>query len=126
MRSSLFAACMAVSALGLCLPAAAKGKITSFDPSGSINTFASSINDPGPVAGYYADGSDIYHGFSRAADGTVTTFDPSGSTGTFPFSINTAGAIAGYYHGFIRAVDGAITGYCFDGVKMNYGFVRGK
>ena len=58
---------------------------------------------------------------SVAAD-TFITFDVPGSVGTGPVSINPAGTIAGSYaddslvdHGFVRAVNGAITSFDLPG-----------
>jgi len=52
---------------------------------------------------------------NRDRRATIITFDAPGAVATFPFAINPAGAITGYYcdaitcHGFLRALDGAIT-----------------
>jgi hypothetical protein len=104
--------------------AVAAPTITTFDPQGSVFTWASSINTTGAVTGYYNDKGGVGHGFVRAADGTITTFDapdvgqvknPNLTEGTFPASINDDGTVTGYYtnsrgsHGFVRAADGAIT-----------------
>jgi hypothetical protein len=86
-------------------------------------TYATSINDAGEIAGYYADASGVVHGFLRARDGTLLAFDAPGAgtgpgQGTFAgFSeLNNAGEFVGGYidasyalHGFLRARDGAIT-----------------
>jgi len=94
----------------------ATGSFTTFDPKGSLNTFAAAINASGTVAGYYMDSSRQTHGFLRTSDGTITAFDPKGSTYTQALSINAAGEIAGWYrdvygtfHSFVRAADGTIT-----------------
>src|SRR5438552_16711540 len=110
--------CVALCILGSGVSAHAKATFTTFDPSGSVGTYADSINDTGSIAGYYYDTSGKYHGFVRAADGTITPFDPSGSRETEAQSINGTGLIAGYYydvngavHGFVRAADGTITAF---------------
>jgi len=94
----------------------AKSQLTTFDPTGSISTYAVSINKSGTVAGYYAVSSDATHGFVRTSDGTITAFDPKGSTSTGVASINDNGDIAGWYRdasgtyfNFVRASDGTIT-----------------
>lgn len=42
-----------------------RGTIDSFDPAGSVKTFALSINDGGEIAGYYIDANLVSHGFLR-------------------------------------------------------------
>jgi hypothetical protein len=116
MTGTSFAAAAAVIALCLSeMPANAAPTYTSFDPSGSIATYPTSINKAGVIAGYYEDSGDVYHGFVRATDGTITSFDPPGSTGTTVTGINRAGTIVGYYvdsdrsyEGFERTADGTI------------------
>jgi len=61
---------------------ASTGSITSFDPTGSVDTTATGINDKGEIGGYFTDKSNITHGFFRAADGTITTFDAPGASFT--------------------------------------------
>jgi hypothetical protein len=99
-------------------PAAAEPTYTTFDPPGSANTNAVSINGAGTITGYYLDASGTSHGFVRAADGTITSFDPAGSTGTYAVSINRHGVVAGSYsdsrnvtHGYVRWPDGTITSF---------------
>jgi uncharacterized membrane protein len=89
--------------------AAAATTYTTFDPSGSTGTYASSINAKGAITGFYYDSNHVSHGFVRAKDGTITSFDPPGSTNTQAYGINDKGAIAGEYqdsnnvaHGFLR------------------------
>ncbi|HEX9158696.1 MAG TPA: hypothetical protein VF835_00590 [Rhizomicrobium sp.] len=96
--------------------AGATGQFTSFDPSGSVYTFAASINTSGTIAGYYYDSTGATHGFVRMSDGTITAFDPKGSTSTEATSINDNGDVAGWYRdksgtyvNFVRASDGTIT-----------------
>jgi hypothetical protein len=93
---------------GLQLVRDARGAITSFDPTGSLVTIPTSINDAGDIAGYYLDATS--HGLVRDAKGTITTFDPPGSIATVSSSINNIGEITGYYidpwgvpHGFVRS-----------------------
>jgi hypothetical protein len=97
------------------LPAAVAQTYTTFDPPGSILTVPESINNLGDVTGYYADSSNVYHGFLRTANGTITTFNPPGSTETIAYGINSSGEITGYaningyYQGFLRTSDGTFT-----------------
>jgi hypothetical protein len=86
-----------VCALGLSSFADGKAKYTSFDPSGSIATYPTSINGAGAVTGSYEDGNSVSHGFLRNADGTIVSIDPPESIGTFATSINDQGSIAGYF-----------------------------
>ena len=86
------------------------GTITAFDPTGSVDTYASGINSKGVVVGGYTDRHGVIHGYIRAVDGTIKTFNaPGAEKGTFPISINARGEIAGKYrddnflgHGFLR------------------------
>jgi len=85
--------------------------IVSFDPSGSVRTVPSAINQSGQVTGSYNDPSDVNHGFLREADGTILSFDPPGSTNTISNGINGSGVMTGSYHdthdyGFIREANG--------------------
>jgi len=85
--------------------------IVSFDPSGSVRTVPSAINQGGEVTGWYNDSSGVTHGFLREADGTIVSFDPAGSTGTIGYGINDSGATTGSYfdthdYGFIREANG--------------------
>jgi uncharacterized membrane protein len=109
--SLLAAVCIAGSGFS----ASAKPKITTFDPEGSVGTFAYGINKSGVIAGSYEDSSDAYHGFVRAADGKIVAFDPPDSMVTEAYSINNAGSVAGdyqdtggMYHCFVRQDVGAI------------------
>jgi hypothetical protein len=96
--------------------ASASGSFTTFDPKGSVYTFAAGINASGTVAGYYQDSAGAAHGFLRMSDGTITAFDPKGATYTEATSINDKGEIAGWYrdrsgtfYSFVRGTDGTIT-----------------
>src|SRR6267378_3405177 len=93
------------------------GTFTTFDPPGSVGTFAASINAEGAITGGYSDGQN-FHAFLRVRDGRITTFDVPGPTSNpTPVGINRAGEIAGSYldpqgnysHGFLRARDGTFT-----------------
>jgi hypothetical protein len=99
--------------LALCFLRAPGGSFTTFDPPGSLSTYAVAINTAGTITGFYGIqdniGNYIGRGFLRARDGTFATFDFPGTTSTAPQAINPAGAITGYYgdakgktHGFLR------------------------
>ena len=67
------------------------GKITSFDPPGSIYTFVceeTCLNAAGEITGSYYDASGVQHGFLRESDGTITSFDAPASLGGGGASIN--------------------------------------
>jgi hypothetical protein len=95
------------------------GKITGFDPPGSILTGVceeTCLNAVGEITGGYYDANGVEHGFLREPDGTITTFDPPASLGAGGASINEEGTITGYYadtdgmyRGFLRRRDGAIS-----------------
>lgn len=102
---------------------AAGGKITEFDPSGSILTNPNAINDTGEITGFYFDASFVGHGFVRAPNGTITSFDAPGAdmtpdtgNGTFGVGLTATGEIEGVYvdakgvlHGFVRSNEGVFT-----------------
>lgn len=96
--------------------ASAKESFTTFDPKGSIYTFAAGIDASGAVAGYYEDSAGVMHGFLRMSDGKITVLDPKGSTLTEATGINAKGEVAGWYrdesgtfYSFVRGTDGTIT-----------------
>jgi hypothetical protein len=45
------------------------GKILTVDPSGSLFTWSSGMNDLGAITGYYGDSNGVYHGFLRIPKG---------------------------------------------------------
>ena len=100
-----------------------KNVIVTFDPPGSVDTFALDINPEGNLAGYYLDAGNVFHGFLRDSSGSFTAIDaPSAGTGsgqgTKSESINSSGAIAGLYvdvnfmvHGYLRSRDGSFSSF---------------
>lgn len=44
------------------------GKIVTVDPSGSVFTWSSGMNNLGAITGYYLDANNVYHGFLRTQD----------------------------------------------------------
>lgn len=81
---------------------AQKVKITSFDVSGALATYARAINSEGQITGYY-DAGGGFHGFLRDQNGVFTSFDVPGSIGsTFALDINSKGQIMGMYSDSIR------------------------
>jgi len=94
---------------------------TSFDPPGSNQTFAQSINSKGQIAGYYRTGTFIDHGFVREPDGAITVIEcPIPGCSIQARAINSSGQIAGTflfpgslsnYRGFLRQPDGAFTAF---------------
>ena len=87
-----------------------------FDPpvQGILGSGAEGINDQGEIAGTYADGTLVQHGYIRKPDGSFLTFDePHASQtarrGTSVAGINGSGEVIGSYddaagtaHGYIR------------------------
>jgi probable HAF family extracellular repeat protein len=94
---------------------AANGTFTSFEVPQSSETYVSSINAKGTVAGTY-DGSTGTDGFLRLADGKMTLFGPA-TGGVYVGTINDAGAVVGSVvdnnnyseHGYVRSPGGKIT-----------------
>jgi hypothetical protein len=102
---------------------ASGGKITEFDPSGSILTNPNAIDQTGAITGFYFDANFVGHGFLRTPDGAITSFDAPGAdmtpgtgNGTFGVSLTPNGEIEGVYvdasgvlHGFVRSNEGTFT-----------------
>src|SRR5439155_7939067 len=61
---------------------ASGGKITEFDPSGSIFTNPNAINEPGQITGFYFDANFVGHGVLRALHGTIPPFAHPGADRT--------------------------------------------
>ena len=117
-------------------------------------TFPVSVNDKGGIAGYYADNSNIRHGFLRKPDGEFTTFTPPNLSGILVVAMNNGGQIlgtgtlpnpysnvaflrhpAGYFAVFSPASasnttpcslnnTGEVTGYFQDAAYVYHGFLR--
>lgn len=87
------------------------GKITTFDPQGSVDTVGLSINGQGQIVGYYLDSSCVSHGFLRTTGGSgkFRIIDPKGTAGTEARSINDTGTVTGYY----LNADGARFGFLY-------------
>jgi hypothetical protein len=98
------------------------GKITEFDPPGSIFTNPNAIDDPGDITGFYFDANFVGHGFRRDHNGTFTSFDAPGAdmtgdgNGTFGVGLTPSGEVEGVYvdvngvlHGFVRSKQGTFT-----------------
>jgi hypothetical protein len=97
------------------------GKITRFDPRGSVATSPTGMNSKLAIVGYYTDANGGYHGFLRSSQGKITTLNhpkagKGSGQGTLAGDINTSGEIVGYYldsnnvyHGFVRTSAGKYT-----------------
>src|SRR5436305_7649315 len=105
----------ALCSFALAAPADAASYVT-FDPLGSVNTFANSINDQGDVTGLYLDGVHIY-AFIRKVNGAVVAFGaPTAASHTEAHGINNLGTVTGWFtdkrnheHSFIRDSSGGFT-----------------
>jgi len=105
------------------------GKITTFDPTGSVATYPFNINNFGVIAGLFYDTNGVGHGFVRTSDGKIKTFDPPNSFtgpssfGTYSAYVNDLGVVAGSYfdastyvaYGFIRSPTGQFTEFAVPG-----------
>jgi predicted membrane protein len=97
------------------------GVLTAFDPPGSTNTFVFTIgiDNAGTISGFFADASDIGHGFLRSSGGSFTIFTPSGSEYGGFAAIASDGTVAGdsfndleyTAYPYIRYTDGTIDVY---------------
>jgi hypothetical protein len=97
------------------------GRITEFDPTGSVFTNPNAIDDVGEITGFYVDASGVGHGFLRTLGGTITAFDAPGAgtgagQGTFGVGLTLNREIEGVYvdangvlHGFVRSNRGTFT-----------------
>jgi hypothetical protein len=102
---------------------ASGGKITEFDPTGSIFTNPNAIDALGAITGFYFDANFVGHGFLREPDGTITSFDapgadttPGSGNGTFGVGLTPSGESEGVYvdatgvlHGFVRSNQGTFS-----------------
>jgi hypothetical protein len=114
---------------------ASAGKITEFDPTGSILTNPNAIDAPGEITGFYFDANFVGHGFVRATDGTITSFDapgadttPGSGNGTFGVGLTPSGEIEGVYvdangvlHGFVRSKNGTFSTFDVPGAGTGAG-----
>src|SRR5262249_4070621 len=89
-------------ALGLLVAGTGKGKaqssyiISFIDVPGSVDTYASGINDAGQIVGGYVDARGGGYGFILSG-GTYTTLNVPGSVYTQAWGISNAGLIVGSY-----------------------------
>jgi len=113
---------------------ASSGRITEFDPAGSIFTNPNAIDAPGSITGFYFDANFVGHGFLRTPDGTITSFDAPGAdmtgdgNGTFGVGLTPSGEVEGVYvdidgvlHGFIRSKQGVFTDFNVPGAGTGAG-----
>ena len=114
---------------------ARSGKITEFDPTGSIFTNPNAIDAPGNITGFYFDANFVGHGFLRDPGGTITSFDAPGAdhtagsgNGTFGVGLTPNGEIEGVYvdvngvlHGFVRSNQGTFTTFDAPGAGTGAG-----
>jgi len=112
-------------------------KITVFDAPGAVGfTSAVAINVAGQVAGSYADGNGVLHGYIRSPDGKhfVTVDGPNDSPiGTFILDLNDEGAVTGQYcegstvcHGFVREPSGKFIVFDASPDALNLGGTYGN
>jgi hypothetical protein len=92
----------------------ADATITPFDPEHNalswIHTSPQAINTKGQITGFFTPGNgETTHGFLRESDGTIVTFDVPNSKGTYATGMNDVGDITGYY---------------FDAIGLEHGFIR--
>jgi len=111
------------------------GKVTEFDPTGSILTNPNAIDELGEITGFYFDANFVGHGFLRAPNGTITSFDAPGAdmtpgtgNGTFGVSLTPSGEIEGVYvdangvlHGFVRSNQGTFSTFNAPGAGTGAG-----
>src|ERR1700692_2014242 len=82
---------------------ASGGKITEFDPPGSIFTNPNAIDAPGDITGFYFDANFVGHAFLRDTNGTFTQIDAPGAdnsgdgNGTFGVGLTPNGDVEGVF-----------------------------
>lgn len=97
-----------------------RGRITGFDPTGSIYTMVceeTCLNAEGVATGFWEDAGFAIHGFIREPNGAIATVDAPGADGeTISASINSEGTTTGYFidssgvaHGYVRTRGGEFT-----------------
>jgi hypothetical protein len=81
--------------------------LTSFLPSGILNSQAVGINNADTVSGFYQDAGGIFHGFTLTAADVLTILDFPGAMDTQAAGISNTGEVTGFYldsmggmHGF--------------------------
>jgi hypothetical protein len=98
---------------------ASGGKITEFDPPGSIFTNPNAIDATGDITGFYFDANFVGHAFLRDTNGTFTQIDAPGAdnsgdgNGTFGVGLTPNEDVEGVFvdpngvlHGFTRSKNG--------------------
>jgi hypothetical protein len=118
-----------------------EGRMTTFDPPGSIATIPIALNLESTVVGFYVNETGEFAGFLRRPDGTFATWkDPNDCNnapptaafcgGTAAFNINIFGEVAGAYadnsgndvgHGLIRRPGGRLESYEVPGAGSGSG-----
>ena len=100
------------------------GSYLSFDPPGSRDTYAHSVNDSGVVVGAYVDELRTTQGFVRQPDGSFAIIRHPGAASTTPTAINNRGEVAGHFlapgvgnRGFLLHSDGSFVTLQPDGVE---------
>ncbi len=114
---------------------ASNGKITEFDPPGSILTNPNAIDAPGNITGFYFDANFVGHAFLRDTKGTFTQIDapgadstPGSGNGTFGVGLIPGGEVEGVYvdpngvlHGFVRSNKGTYSTFNVPGAGTGAG-----
>ena len=87
-------------------------------PGSGNQTYATSINDAGQVAGVYFDASGVEHGFILDGLGNYTTIDVAGGILVTNAILSQNGEVAGTYedanyipHGYVRDTLGNVTSF---------------
>src|ERR1700731_3690881 len=111
------------------------GKITEFDPPGSIFTNPNAIDAPGNITGFYFDANFVGHAFLRDTNGTFTQIDapgadstPGSGNGTFGVGLTPSGDVEGVFvdakgvlHGFVRSNQGTFSTFDVPGAGTGAG-----
>jgi hypothetical protein len=114
---------------------ASGGKITEFDPPGSIFTNPNAIDAPGDITGFYFDANFVGHAFLRDTNGTFTPIDapgadstPGSGNGTFGVGLTPSGDVEGVFvdakgvlHGFVRSHQGTFSTFDVPGAGTGAG-----
>ncbi len=70
---------------------------TSFDPPGSLETHAFSVNTAGSIVGYYLNSKNLYVGYERSKNGKFSAPIKMAGDNLYATGLNDSNVVSGYY-----------------------------